>query len=265
MIYYQKKDLALALNRINIKKGDSVFVTSSIALLGIPKTNNKKKSITACEWLYNALLNKIGVKGNIFVPTYSYTFESNKKHIFDIKNTASKIGLFPNFFLKKKKIIRTLDPMVSVSGIGPDAKKILNGISQTSYGENCGFERMLKMNKLKCITLGLGHNWIPFIHYLDWLNKAPFRYDKFFEGFIKINKKVTPIKWHYPVRYLNRKSISDGYKLGKLAHKKKMFEEAKIGRSKIISINYKEFFDFCKTESKKNTWITGQGKNNEKN
>ena len=77
--------------------------------------------------------------------------------------------------------------MVSISGIGPDAKLILNEISESSYGKNCVFEKFLKIKKLKCLTIGLGYNWIPFIHYLDWLNKVPFRYDKYFKGYV-INK-----------------------------------------------------------------------------
>ena len=91
---------------------------------------------------------------------------------------------------------------------------------------------MLKIKNLKCLTIGLGINWIPFIHYLDWLNKVPFRYDKyFFKGYIKLkNKSKFFINWHYPVRYLRNKStISDGYKLGNLAYKKGIIKESSMG------------------------------------
>jgi hypothetical protein len=63
------------------------------------------------------------------------------------------------------------------------------------------------------------------------------------------------------VRYLKDNStISDGYKLGNLAYKKKMFREAKIGRGYIYSINYKKYFDFCKKKTKLNKWLTANGK-----
>ena len=92
----------------------------------------------------------------------------------------------------------------------------------------------LKIKNSICCSIGLGANWIAFIHYCYWLNQAPFRYDKYFEGYIKIKDKKKLIKWHYPVRYLSDKStISNGYKLGSIAYKKKMFKESKIGRSKM--------------------------------
>lgn len=258
--FFSYLDLVKALKKSGIKKDYSVFLTTNIALMGQPASKNKNKLKTKSHWVLKAIKEIIGKKGNIFVPTYSYTFQTKQKKIFRPKNTRSEIGYFPNFFLKKK-VIRSLDPMVSVSGQGPNVKNILIGASNTSYGKNCVFERLLKIKNLKCISIGLGINWIPFIHYLDWINKAPFRYDKYFRGYIQINKKLKSlVKWHYPVRYLNNKSsISNGYKLGSLAYKNKMFKESYVGRGKIYNIDYKKYFNFCMKSSKKNKWITANG------
>ena len=258
---FSYKDLLLSLKKADLKKNDSVFLTTNIALVGLPISKNKDDLKTKSKWLIKSINQIIGKNGNIFVPTYSYTFNSKEKNTFIPHKTQSKIGYFPNFFLRMK-VIRSHDPMVSVSGIGPMVKSILLGISNTSYGKNCVFERLLSIKNLKCLTVGLGINWIPFIHYLDWLNNAPFRYDKYFKGFLKLkNNKKKLINWHYPVRYLKDNStISDGYKLGNLAYKKKMFREAKIGRGYIYSINYKKYFDFCKKKTKLNKWLTANGK-----
>lgn len=254
---FRYKDLTKSLENADLKKGDSIFLTSNIALIGTPLTKKKDKLKLKSEWLLKSIKKIIGNKGNIFVPTYSYTFSSKKKNTFDLNKTKSKIGYFPNFFLKEK-IIRSIDPMVSVSGLGPMAKDILLNASYTSYGKNSVFERMLKIKNLKCLTVGLGINWIPFVHYLDWLNKVPFRYNKYFKGYIKLkNKNKFFINWHYPVRYLGSKSsISDGYKLGNLAYKKGIIKESDLGRCKIYSISYKEYFKFCKSKTKSNKWLT---------
>ena len=177
---FSYKDLSDALKKAGIKKGDSVFLTTNIALMGTPITKKKDMLKIKSEWLIKLIKKIIGKNGNIFVPTYSYTFNSKERCTFIPHKNLSKIGYFPNFFLKLK-IIRGIDPMVSVSGLGPMSKTILLGASNTSYGKNCVFERMLSIKKLKCLTVGLGINWIPFIHYLDWLNKLPFRYDKYFK------------------------------------------------------------------------------------
>ena len=215
-------DLIKSLKQTKLKVGDSVFLTTNIALIGDPKKKTKNKLEQKSKWLLKSIKKIIGKKGNIFVPTYSYTFKSKSKKTYCIKKTKAKIGYFPNFFLRQKKVFRSYDPMVSISGIGPDTKDILHNTSYTSYGKNCVFEGLLKIKNLKCLSIGLGYNWIPFIHYLDWLIKVPFRYDKYFEGYIKIKDKKKLIKWHYPVRYLSDKStISNGYKLGSIAYKKK--------------------------------------------
>ena len=253
-------DLVLALKKCGIKKNDSVFLTTNISLIGVPKTNTKNHLLTKCQWILKGLKKIIGKNGNIFVPTYSYTFDSKKVNTFIVNKTESKIGYFPNFFLKEN-IIRNIDPMVSVSGMGSKAEDILLNSSHTSYGKDCVFERLLKIKNLKCLTIGLGINWVPFIHYLDWINQVPFRYDKYFKGYIKLNNKKFILKWHYPVRYLKDKSsISDGYKLGNLAYKNGMFKKSKIGRSSIYSINYQDYFYFCKKKTKYNKFLTSNGK-----
>ena len=253
-------DIQSSLKKVGIKKNDSIFLTTNLALIGTPITKNKNHLLVKSEWILKALKKIIGKKGNIFVPTYSYTFESKKMKTFIVNKTNAKIGYFPNFFLSKR-IIRNIDPMVSVYGIGSKAGDVLLNSSLTSYGKDCVFERFLKIDNLKCLTIGLGINWIPFIHYLDWINRAPFRYNKFFKGYIKLKNKKIFVNWHYPARYIGDKSsISNGYKLGNLAYKNGMFNETKICRSKMYSINYKDFFEFCLKKSKTNKWITTNGK-----
>ena len=259
---YNLDDFKLALKESGIKYNDSIFLTTSLGMLGLPKF---KKTITYRKIaisLLESLKSIIGKNGNIFVPTYSYSFKdrNNKRaNIYSLKKTKSTIGNFSNFFLKQKGCVRSIDPMVSIAGIGKKCKKILKVTTNTSYGKNCTFEKLLKINNLKCCNVGLGINWVPFIHYLDWINEAPFRYDKFFEGSIIDGNLKKKIKWHYPVRYLRKEASVDGYKIGKLALKKKLFNCSKIGKSKIYVINYKKFFNFAKKITTNNKWLTARG------
>ena len=71
-----------SLKGVGIKQGDSVFLTTNIALIGIPKTNSKNKTKQSSKWLLSCLRKLSGKKGNIFVPTYSYTFKNVKKILF---------------------------------------------------------------------------------------------------------------------------------------------------------------------------------------
>ena len=259
---YNLDDFKKAFTSCGIKKGDSVFLTTSLGMLGMPKIEKEKITINLIsKVLLDTLLKIIGKNGNIFVPTYSYSFGNSvkKKNVFSTLSTKSKIGEFTNFFLKQKGCVRSIDPMVSVSGIGNKCKFVLKKISDTSYGKNCVFERLLKIKNMKCCNIGLGVNWIPFIHYLDWLNKAPFRYDKFFEGTIVDNKTKKKIKWHYPVRNLKKEATTNGYKIGNLALKAKLFKYYKLGKSEIYVINYIKFFNFAKLVTSNDKWLTVDG------
>ena len=258
MYNYNKTDLINSLKKVGLKDGDSLFLTTGLGMLGVPKTKNKNYLLASSRWILNVIIKIIGKNGNIFVPTYSYSF-TKKKKIFDPKKTKSDIGYFPNFFIKQKKIIRSVDPIFSIAGLGPDVKKILRKIPNHSFGEDCVFERLLTIKKLKCCHIGLGYNWIPFLHYLDWVNKVPFRFDKKFYGFIKKNKKYKKIEWTYFARYLRKETLSNGYKIGLLAVKKKLYSKTRIGKSIIYLINYKKFFILSKKMTKKNKWLTVNG------
>jgi len=261
-MYYTKNDIVRALKKVGVKKSDTVFFTTSLGMLGKPKTKGLLNTEKISKFMLEAIKNTLGPKGTILIPTYSYSFgnfKKNKLPFFNVKKTSSKIGPFGNFFLKQKGVVRSEDPMISIAGLGKNAKKILKNISHTSYGNDCTFERILKVKNSKCCSIGLGPNWIPFIHYCDWLNKAPFRYDKFFEGIIingSVRKKVI---WHYPVRYLRKETFTNGHKIGKLAIKNKIFKHYKLGRSRIYAANYEKYFNFTMKITQKNPWMTVDG------
>lgn len=258
MSNYKKSDLSRAFKKLGIKKNDSIFLSTSLGMLGIPKTKNKNLLLESSKWILKTVQDSIGETGNLFVPTYSYTL-TKKYKIFNPKTTKADIGYFPNFFLKQKNILRSKDPMMSIAGIGPDAKKILNGISNSSFGKNCVLERLLNLKNLKCCNIGLGYNWIPFIHYLDWKNNVPFRFNKIFTGSIKERGKIKKVKWNYFARYMRKETTSNGYKIGKLAVKKKLYNHANVGKSLIYVTDYRKFYNFSLKLSKKNKWITVDG------
>ena len=255
---YSQSDIIKALKKSGIVKGDTVFFTTGLGFLGKPDVDKIYSINDICLFIFNAIKKVLGDNGTILVPTYSYTF-GKKTAIFDPLKTSSEIGPFPNFFRKQLGVIRSIDPMISIAGLGPKSKEILNNIPFTSYGKGCVFEKILKLKNAKCCSIGLGPNWIPFIHHVDWKNKAPFRYDKFFDGFILSNKKKKKIKWHYPVRILRKESITNAHKIGKLAYKRGICKSSILGRSVIYTANYKKYFNFVIKLTKTNPWLTVNG------
>ena len=258
---YTQSDTIRALTKSGIMKGDTVFFTTSLGFLGRPDSIKINSIDDICSFILNSIKKVLGSKGTILIPTYSYTFgdKSKKLPLFNPLKTISKIGSFPNFFIKQTGVLRSIDPMVSIAGLGPKSSKILSNIPHTSYGKNCIFAKLLKIKNVKCCSIGLGSNWIPFIHYVDWINKAPFRYDKYFSGFIANNNKKKKIKWHYPVRILRKETIANGHKIGKLACQKGIFKYSKLGKSAVYTASYKKYFNFVIKLTKSDPWLTVKG------
>jgi len=252
------KDIETCFKKIGLKKNDSLFLSTNIGMLGYPKSKNKNKILTSSRWILKIIKKVIGKKGNIFVPTYSYSF-TKRVRIFQPTKTRADIGYFPNFFLNQKNVVRSLDPMMSIAGLGPDSNNILLKISNNSFGKNCALERLLKVKNLKCCHIGLGYNWIPFLHYLDKKNNVPFRFDKTFKGKIEIKGKQKKIKWIYFARILRKETLSNGYKIGYKAIKGKLYSFSNLGRSMVYIVDYKKFYKFALHLTNKNRWLTVNG------
>ena len=74
-----------------------------------------------------------------------------------------------------------------MAGFGPKIKEIIKNLPNNSYGRDCIFDRLLNYNTY-CVNIGLGSNWIPFIHHLDYLNNVNFRFNKKKEFLLRIIK-----------------------------------------------------------------------------
>ena len=91
---YEIESFKISFNKLGLKKGDSIFLSTSLGMLG--KAKNTKRFSTIADGLLDSLIDIIGPNGNIFVPTYSYSFGSKRK-IFSVKNTKSKTKIFAEF------------------------------------------------------------------------------------------------------------------------------------------------------------------------
>ena len=211
---------------------------------------------------FEAITKVLGKTGTLLVPSYSYTFNNdnrNKLNTFDPETTPANVGPFPNFFLKQQGVIRSMDPMMSVAGLGIHAEQLFKDLPPTSYGDDSLYARLVHHPYTKCVSLGLGPNWVPFLHHADWLAQVPFRYDKLFFGKIKQCAKIKDIYWVYSVRALIDQSIADAHGLGKMAVERGIWSYAPLGRARIYACDYKKFFDFTMALLKDNKWLTARG------
>lgn len=256
---YTLNDIEQALTSAGLSKGDLVFVTTSLGMLGLAQGVDTQETLNSLH--LEALKKVLGPEGTILVPTYSYTFGAScasELAIFDLDHTAAKIGPFPEFFRKQPGVIRSKDPMMSVAGLGPHCKDLFHGLPPTSYGADSLFARLAK-TEAKCCSIGLGPNWTPFIHHADWLSKVPFRYDKLFHGIIKDANQTVSCPWVYAVPLLSKEAEANGHIIGAMAVESKIWRYAELGRARVYCCSYRDYFSFTLKAQREQPWITAVG------
>jgi len=257
---YTRDDIINALRESGVNAGDSVFFTTSLGMIGMPPSEIDS-SDKLNEFFLDAIIEVIG-DGNIIIPTYSYTFGKgsySNPAVFDVEMTPSTIGPFPNYILSRPDFIRSKDPFVSVACRGPDCKRFFSGLSNSSYGEDSFFSKMVKISNMKCCSIGLGPNWTPFIHYSDWLSRVPFRYDKIFDGYIRDHEGEHYVSWTYSVPCQIPEARSSAHKVGRLAEKAGIWSSAKLARARIYTSHCSRYFDFVMEQLKYDKWSLATG------
>jgi aminoglycoside N3'-acetyltransferase len=261
---YNKQDIEAALRSTGLGLGDSPFISSSFGMIGTLKDQSGESVLDVdviCNVFLDALRAVIGPLGTIFAPTYSYTIGQSSDEeivVFDVNETPSAVGPFGEFLRKQPGAIRSCDPMVSVAGLGP-AASILKDIAQTSYGPDCVFARLLTVDGSKVTNIGLGPNWMPFIHHADHLMRVPFRYGKIFSGWQRIEGNVRELTWHYDVPVRLPQARANAHKLGAICVEEGIFTSARIGRARIYTAGYKPFFERTIEALTEDPWTNAQG------
>ena len=177
MINTSIKQLVNLLKQLKLCKGDTVLIHSNVASLG--KVENGVNGI------YDAIFQVVGDKGNIVVPTFSFSFCQNE--VFDVEKTKSKVGVFTEFIRNLPWSQRSLHGITSFAGVGSDIQNIFKLYDKTSYGPGSVPANLINFN---CKILQIGSPYISHTHYAEKLIGVPYRFDKYFKGKIKTHSDI---------------------------------------------------------------------------
>jgi len=185
-------NLELLLNKLKIKKGDKLLVTSNILKILV---KYKKKEINfGPNDLIDGLKKKIGKSGTLFIPTYNWDFCKGKT--FNYNKTPSQSGALGNIALKRRDFIRSFNPIYSLAVTGKDKNKICNAKHLDCFSLNSPFGYLIK-NKGKNIFIDITPRpanetklvGFVFHHVIEQAAMAPYRYLKEFKGYYVDKKK----------------------------------------------------------------------------
>ena len=220
----KKKKLELFLknywNSSSINSGDTILLHSNA--LRLLKECFKRDSKFNVKLILSSLLKKIGSKGTLIVPTF--TFQFIKKKFFDIKVTPSETGLISELVRKSKNSVRTGHPIYSFSVLGKNKKLFRNIDNEDAFSNESPFQIMHDLN-CKIVILDLPDSQcMTFYHHIEQMNNVKYRQTKFFLGRYKDQKnKITKKFYTVFVRNLKKNIVTDVDRAGKYLWKNKVF------------------------------------------
>lgn len=174
-----------AIKALGIKSGDTVYVASDITLPlrnayqeGVRTKSNRDNYL---HELINMLQGAVGSEGTLLFPVFTWAFCRGKG--FDAKTTLGEVGSLNNWILQNRTdFIRTRHPIYSfmVWGRAADLLAALDNIS--GWGNNSPFAYLhYNGGKMLYINVSLQRG-LTFMHYVEEIEKVPYRYTKAFRG-----------------------------------------------------------------------------------
>lgn len=191
----QQPDQVIAqLNQIPIEEGDDVFVHTRLSTVGYFETSP--------DFIIDAILEKIGSTGNLFMPSFTsneYAVDYLKKGIrFEPASTLSMMGVLTRLFMERKEVHRSIHPTHSVLGYGRKAKWVLESHHQdvNPFGELSPFNRFLALDQPKVLCLGLTMFPATIFRVYESMRFPDYPVPIFFDDPIPYKALVDGKEWH---------------------------------------------------------------------
>lgn len=163
---YTRVALADDIRQAGICSGDNLILHSSLRRIG--PTENGPQTVV------DAILDVIGPKANLMVPTFTYNLPVWNSEPFHPEKSASRVGAITEYIRNRPDVRRSFHPTHSVAVVGPDAASITrHHIDATPIGRNSPFDRMLQRNA-KILMLGTFQDTNSSLHLCEVLCELPY-------------------------------------------------------------------------------------------
>jgi aminoglycoside 3-N-acetyltransferase len=161
---YGTGELAAGFRKLGAHAGDTLMVHSSFDTLSGFKGSPSD--------FIETILEVIGSTGNLLMvslPYRSSTYEYlRKSKIFDVRKTASQMGLISETFRRRKGVLRSLHPTHPVLAAGAKAEWIVSGHERCvcPCGAGTPFDKLAALNG-KVVFFNASFYTFTFFHYLE--------------------------------------------------------------------------------------------------
>jgi aminoglycoside 3-N-acetyltransferase len=162
-----RAELARDLERLGIRRGDALFLHSSLKSLGYVEGGASS--------VIKALQDAVGPEGTLLVPTYYLPAGTVKAtcelegYVFDPRSHGTNMGRLPEAFLAEAATHRSVHPTHSVSAWGRHAHYLTEAHHRAPsiFGEGSPWQRFVGLDGAKVLGLGISMGPVTFYHVLE--------------------------------------------------------------------------------------------------
>ncbi|WP_242966821.1 AAC(3) family N-acetyltransferase [Desulfosporosinus sp. FKA] len=230
------QDFVKALQNVGITKGDTVYMTSDIAVFGKLAAFDRKFLLDS---IIEAVIEVVGRHGTIVMPTFSYSFCNGE--VFDVAKSKSTVGVLTEHFRQRSDVKRTVHPIFSAAVWGEKQDFFMN-IGHDSFDDDSIFGKLRKV-KGKFVCLGASFHSCTYIHHIEQMHGCNYRYLKSFSGTIVNEDQVYEDSFTFFVRYLGKNVNLDTNLLEKHLLQNGMLSQVTLGSGIIQCINSDVLFE----------------------
>jgi aminoglycoside 3-N-acetyltransferase len=194
-------ELVAGLRACGIVAGDVVHVQSDLFTLGPVDCEPDRERVL--EFYLKGFLDVLGPEGTLTTCT---AFEDYGRFgtPFVREESPSRLGAFSEYIRTRPGAVRSMHPIVSVTGLGKRATEICGGSHFDGFGYASPWGRLHRANAW-IMTLGLdtGGGGTTFFHYVEKLYGVPYQYTKLFAHPVVSEGREVPGPFTMSVRYLD--------------------------------------------------------------
>ncbi len=218
--------------RLGVKAGDCIMLGIDMGGLPLPSYPSalnrdalKERERRWCAFIYSEIIRYLGPEGTLLVPTFTYSCGHGER-VYLAEDTPSENGPFTEYLRRQLGAVRSLHPIFSISGVGPNAKAILNDCGRSAFGALSPFSRFRDYNvRFVCLGVPL-RRCITYIHHLEQNYGCPHRFNKAFYPTVMVNGEKIPGEWFASVGYKHLDYKSDITQLEDELYKKNLLVNA---------------------------------------
>lgn len=167
--------LALTMRGLGITRGDVVMLHSDAVAIAQYRGLGNESGI---HLFVDTLESYLGPEGTLLMPAFTYSL--TKGQVYDVRNTASDVGMITEVFRRRPESVRTHDPIFSFAIAGAHKEWYRLTESVACFGTDSVFDKLHRQNGW-ILWMGCAFN-TTFVHFVEKRIGVSYRYDKRFQG-----------------------------------------------------------------------------------